>query len=209
MNSSYKNLRSEGVKRQKITEENYIERLRLKDERALEYVIDEYSGLLYSILRKNLVLIPDKIDECFDDILMKVWDNADKYNEDLSSFKGWIAAIARYQSIDYLRKAKRENSGRITEYLEEGLIEPGGLDVRLRLIEETISDESEQILSCLSPSDRELFKRLFIDEEDINNISNDMGISKPLIYNRVSRGKKKLRNILRNNKETAYEAKII
>ena len=197
------------MKRQKITEENYIERLRLKDERALEYVIDEYSGLLYSILRKNLVLIPDKIDECFDDILIKVWDNADKYNENISSFKGWIAAIARYQSIDYLRKAKRENNGRITEYLEEGLIEPGEVDVRLRLIEETISDESEQILACLSPSDRELFKRLFIDEEDINNVSVEMGISKPLIYNRVSRGKKKIRKFFGNNKENAYEAKII
>ena len=82
------------MKTKQITEDNYIERLRQKDEQALEYVIDEYSGLLYSILRKNLVTIPDKVDECIDDVLMKIWTHIEDYDENICSFKGWIAASA-------------------------------------------------------------------------------------------------------------------
>ena len=193
----------------RITEDNYIERLRLRDERALEYVIDEYSGLLYSILRKSLVTIPDKVDECIDDVLMKIWTHIEDYDENICSFKGWIAAIARYQSIDYLRKATREDRGGKKEYIEDGLVEPGSLDSRLSQIEETIDDEIEQILSCLAPDDRELFRRLYIEEDDIDNVSKDLGMSKPLLYSRVSRGKKKLRKFFGNKKENAYEANII
>ena len=197
------------MKTKQITEDNYIERLRQKDEQALEYVIDEYSGLLYSILRKNLVTIPDKVDECIDDVLMKIWTHIEDYDENICSFKGWIAAIARYQTIDYLRKAKREDKGGMKEYIEDGLVEPGSLDFRLRQIEETIDDETEQILSCLAPDDREIFRRLYIEEDDIDSISNELGISKPLLYSRVSRGKKKLRSIFGNKKENAYERNVI
>ena len=89
----------------RITEKNYIERLRKKDEAALEYVIERYGGLLYSILRKKLTLLPDKVDECFDDVLLKAWEHINDYDENKCEFKGWLAAIARYQAIDYLRKA--------------------------------------------------------------------------------------------------------
>ena len=95
------------------------------------------------------------------------------------------------------------------EYIEDGLVEPGSLDFRLRQIEETIDDETEQILSCLAPDDREIFRRLYVEEDDIDSISNELGISKPLLYSRVSRGKKKLRSFFGNKKENAYERNVI
>ena len=70
------------VYKPKITDNNFVERLRAKDERALEFIIEKYGGLLYSIIRKKLSLIPDMVDECFDDVLMKAWDHADDYDED-------------------------------------------------------------------------------------------------------------------------------
>ena len=194
--------------RSKITERNYIERLIAKDERALEYVIEHYSGLLYSIIRKNLAMLPDKIDECFDDVLLKIWDHADCYDPQISSFKGWISAIARYLTINYLKKAKRETKGFTKEYLEQNVIEPGKLDENLLYIEETLDDETENILSCLSPVDKELFRRLIIEDEDIEDVSKDLDMSKNVIYNRVSRGKKKIRKIF-DIKEARYESEAI
>ena len=72
-------LRSEGVNKRRINDDNYIEQLRAKNERALEYVVERYGGLLYSILRKKLYLIPDKVDECFDDVLLKVWEHSEDF----------------------------------------------------------------------------------------------------------------------------------
>lgn len=193
--------------RSKITERNYIERLIAKDERALEYVIERYSGLLYSILRKNLAMLPDKFDECFDDVLLKIWDHADCYDPKISSFKGWISAIARYQSLNYLRTAKRENKGFTKEYLDQNIKEPGKADENLLSIEETLNDETNEILSCLSPVDKELFKRLIIEGEDIEDVSKDLDMSKATIYNRVSRGRKKIRTTYK--KEAHYESEAI
>ena len=169
----------------KINETNYIDRLRAKDERALEYVVAQYGGLLYSILHKYLHLIPDDIDECFDDVMMKVWENASKFDEERSSFKNWLAAIARYQSIDYLRRAKREGVG--------------------ELIEDEIDDGTEEILGCLSPLDREIFRRHYIKGDSIEEVSDDMNMTKGQVYTRMSRGKKRLRDYYINSKESSYE----
>ena len=88
----------------KITDENFVERLRCKDERALEYIIERYGGLLYSIIRKKLSLIPDKVDECFDDVLMKVWDHAEDYDEAKCEF--FNAIVQAYVECGAAAKAK-------------------------------------------------------------------------------------------------------
>ena len=188
----------------RITEKNYIERLRKKDEAALEYVIERYGGLLYSILRKKLTLLPDKVDECFDDVLLKAWEHINDYDENKCEFKGWLAAIARYQAIDYLRKAKREEFGQMGQSLEDMPVEPGADDDRFRMLEESIDDETEKILACLNPEDREIFRRLYLEGDSIDDISRDMNLSKEQIYNHTSRGKKKIRNFYPIQKENIY-----
>ena len=189
----------------KINEKNYIDRLRAKDERALEYVVAQYGGLLYSILHKYLHLIPDDIDECFDDVMMKVWENASRFDEERSSFKNWLAAIARYQSIDYLRRAKREGVGENKISLDDSECETGTEDLMLKLIEDEIDDGTEEILGCLSPLDREIFRRHYIKGDSIEEVSDDMNMTKGQVYTRMSRGKKRLRDYYINCKESSYE----
>lgn len=188
----------------KITDNNFVERLRAKDERALEFIIEKYGGLLYSIIRKKLSLIPDMVDECFDDVLMKAWDHADEYDEDKCDFKGWLAAIARYQAIDYLRKAKREEFSQMGESLEDMANEPGFDDERFTRLEESIDSEFEQLVSCLSPEDREIFRRIYQKGESMDEISKDLNIPKDQLYNHTSRGKKKIRKNYLISKERKY-----
>lgn len=61
-------------------------------------------------------------------------------------------------------------------------------------IEQEFSEETQQMLSCLKPKDRELFLKLYIDEENMEEVSRSTGLTKPVIYNRLSRGKKRIRN---------------
>ena len=181
--------------KKRITDDNYIELLRRKDERALEYVVVKYGGLLRSILRNRLSLIPDMLDECFDDVLMKVWEHADDYDENRCEFKSWLAAIARYRAIDYLRKARREEEKMAGESIDDMVTEPGAADPRIAQIEDAIESEAEQMLSCLSPKDREIFKRIYIDGDSIEEVSRDMDMPKEQVYNHTSRSKKRLRKI--------------
>ena len=53
------------------------------------------------------------------------------------------------------------------------------------------------ILNCLKKEDREIFIKLYIEEKEIEDISLDTGLKKDVIYNRLSRGRRKMRNIFK------------
>ena len=58
-----------------------------------------------------------------------------------------------------------------------------------------ISRETQQMLDCLKPQDKDLFLRLYVEEQDMEEISRDTGMSRPVIYNHLSRGKRKIRKL--------------
>ena len=78
----------------KIGEKNYIRQLQLHNEKALMYVIDEYGGLLMAIIRKHLFRLPEKQEECFNDVLLKVWQNISEFDENLRTGRQPLHGIA-------------------------------------------------------------------------------------------------------------------
>ena len=65
------------------------------------------------------------------------------------------------------------------------------------MVEREISEEVEKMLSFLKPSDRELFLELYVEEKTVAQVSEETGIKKEVIYNRLSRGKEKIRRQFR------------
>lgn len=173
----------------RIGKHNYIRQLQLHNEKALIYVIDEYGGLLMAVIRKHLYALPESQEECFDDVLLKIWQNIASFDPDRNSFKNWAAAIAKYRAIDYLRQYQREAAA---VSIEDTVIAQED-SLLAAMIEQEISVETEKLLSCLKPSDRELFLKLYVEEQSMEQISQETGMKKEVIYNRVSRGKHKIR----------------
>lgn len=76
----------------------------------------------------------------------------------------------------------------------------------MKIIEEELSEEMEEMLSCLSPEDRELFMKLYVEEMEPEEVSRQTGMKKDVIYNRVSRGRRKIRKLFSTQKgEKSYE----
>ena len=173
----------------RIGEHNYIRQLQLHNENALLYVIDEYGGLLMSIIRKLLFGVPHRQEECFNDVLLKIWQNISDFDESKSTFKNWAAAIARYRAIDYLRQYKREIE---TVNIEDTIIVKENC-LLADMLNREISEEVEMMLYSLKPIDRELFLKLYVEEQPIEQVSRETGMKRDVIYNRLSRSKKKLR----------------
>lgn len=173
----------------KITEDNFIVQMKKGNEKALEYVIENYAWILKTVIKKHLFYLPNFYEECINDCLLSIWGNIDYYDSEKSSFKNWIGGIAKYKSIDYVRKYLKD--------LENENIEDMNLPVDDNTLKEIlskeISEETEKILSSLSEEDRRIFKELYIENKDIDEVSQDMGLDKSVLYNRLSRGKKKIR----------------
>ena len=186
----------------KINEDNFVEQLRFRNEKALEYVIDNYGRIVKSIVKKHLFSLQDYQEECINDVFLAVWENIESYRPMRSSFVNWIAGIARYKAIDYKRKyLNRIQTGNLED------VTAGEEDrEQMKIIEEELSEEMEEMLSCLSPEDRELFMKLYVEEMEPEEVSRQTGMKKDVIYNRVSRGRRKIRKLFSTQKgEKSYE----
>lgn len=176
----------------KINEENFIIHLKNRNEKALEYVIDNYGWIIKSIVRKHLYNLESYQQECINDILLGVWNNINSFNEEKSTFKNWVAGISKYKTIDYRRKYLKELENANLDDLELKVED----NSHIELTKKELSNDLEQMLSCLKNKDRELFIKLYVEDQDIDYISKEMGVKRDVIYNRVSRGKKSIKKYL-------------
>lgn len=178
----------------KITHESLVQELKRKNEDALHFVIDQYGGLIKSIVAHHLYRFNHVHDECIDDILLAVWNHIDSFNEKANSFKNWLAAISKYKAIDYKRKyiklAKKQQHG---DYeLEINRVNEEQLATKKEL-----SLETEALLEQLTPEDRQLFIDYYIDGKDTASLANELSVNKSVIHNRLSRGRRKLKGLKR------------
>jgi RNA polymerase sigma-70 factor, ECF subfamily len=177
----------------RITEDNFINQLKMKNEKALNYVLDQYGWIIKSTVKKHLYNLQTSQDECINDILMALWYNIDSFDETRGHFKNWLAGVAKFKCLDYKRK-----------YLKDFFYENiDDLDISVEdtvndeIIKNDLDEELEDMLGCLKDDDKDLFIKLYVEEKDINNISNQTGLKREVIYNRVSRGKRKIRSLFR------------
>ena len=56
----------------RINEDNFVEQLKFRNEKALEYVIDNYGRIVKSIVKKNLFSLQDYQEECINDVFLAV-----------------------------------------------------------------------------------------------------------------------------------------
>lgn len=171
----------------KITDKDLVTELRNRNEKALYLLIDTYGSLIKRIIRKHMQH-SDSWDECMDDILLSIWNNINSYCEDKNSFINWIAAISKYKSIDYQRKYQRV----LNKYANK---EIDSLPDTISSVNNELSIETERLLSHLNPTDRQLFLMHYVKDWSVDEISEKIGVKQSWIYNRLSRGRQKLRGI--------------
>lgn len=176
----------------KINEENFIRCLKKKNEKALDYVIDTYGGLIKFIVNKHLYSLQEYHDECINDILLAIWQGIEKYDSEKGDFKNWLAALSKYKCIAYQRKYLNL---KITYEELESVRLDGEDNIEKSIKEKEIKREIESLLDALKPRDKEMFIRYYINEEKISDIAKSNNVREEVIYNRISRGKKKIKAI--------------
>jgi RNA polymerase sigma-70 factor (ECF subfamily) len=175
----------------KITEENFILQMKNRNERALEYVIDNYGWIIKSIVKKHLYNLESHQQECINDILLGIWNNIDSFDQEKNTFKNWAAGISKYKTIDCRRKYLRDLENKNIDYVDIAVED----DVHKEVTKKEIEKDLDELLNCLKNEDKELFLKLYVEEQDISHISKETGLKREVIYNRLSRGKRKLKKM--------------
>lgn len=170
-------------------EQDLVRRIKNRDETALLEVIDDYAPLLKSLIYKKLSFLPDEVEEVMNDTFLKIWDNIEQFDENKGTFRNWICAIANYRAVDRLRASYKKNN---TLPLREDILMDKGNPEEIVLAMELFNGLLE-LLENLKDEDQEIFIDLFFEGMSYEEISIKYDISISNLYNRVSRGNKRLK----------------
>lgn len=171
-----------------------IKYIKRKNEKGLELLLQKYGGLIRSIVRKHLTNLFYYEDECLDDILISIWENINSF-ELTGSFKNWIAVISKFKAIDYKRKYLKLNN---FDDIDEVIISDKRNFVD-EIIYNEFKEEVQSLLNNLNVKDKEIFIKYYMEDKSTEHIAKELGIPKTQIYNKLSRGRKKLFTIIKNN----------
>lgn len=58
-----------------------------KDEKALEFLIEEYGWIVKTVVSKHLYKFESLQEECINDIFLGIWNNIEKYDSKKASLK--------------------------------------------------------------------------------------------------------------------------
>ena len=152
--------------------------------KGMEMLIDNYNGLLTSVVRKHINPVLNYEEECISDVLFAIWENIEGFNNKENSFKNWICAIAKYKAIDY----KRKYISKISEELDSNILY---IDENFYKLD--MEEEINELLSSLNYKDKELFKRYYLNGDELEEIAKDTNTNVPALHSRLSRGRKKIR----------------
>lgn len=160
-----------------------IQLIQSHDEQGIQLLLQQYGGLMKSICKKNLYHFDSHLDECINDCLFGIWNNIHQFDASKNSFKNWICVIAKYQSIDMLRKYQKDKA---TETLGNNIVY---LDKGLKLYEQAWFD----LIKDLSEVDQQILTMIYLEGYKPEEVAAMLGQKTSNIYNRVSRAKTKLK----------------
>ena len=164
-----------------------MQQIQLKNEEALTYLVKTHGSLLNGIIRKYLFHQNQDIEECFADVLVSIWYHIDSFNPNKNEFKQWIAAIAKYKAIDYLRK------------LESSKKHASNREVNDRLaVQSSITPHNEltDLLNQLTVTEQMIFHKYYVEGVPTEEIASELQVKSSSIHNRLSRGRKKLKSYI-------------
>lgn len=64
-----------------------IKYIKNKNQKGMEILIDQYNGLITSVIRYQLGSLINYEEECVSDTLLAIWDNVEGFDQDKNTFK--------------------------------------------------------------------------------------------------------------------------
>lgn len=93
---------------QYLSEDDLVELLQKRDQRAFHYLYDNYAGALYGVI---LRVVSDKnnADEVLQDTFVKIWNHGHQFDQGKGRLYTWMLNIARNTGIDYIKSKRARN----------------------------------------------------------------------------------------------------
>jgi RNA polymerase sigma-70 factor (ECF subfamily) len=171
-------------------DEQALEKLVKKDENAFHVFYNNSARIFFRYIKSKSYISEAQAEDLVSELYVKIWNNLHTYKFD-HSFETRCWTILRNMMTDNFRKIKEES---LSEYESS---EHHFEDDVLNITEQNRSYERiSWALSGLDELTAEIIHLKFIEEQSYEEISTILNISQDTIRQRLSRGLKKIKEIL-------------
>ncbi|MBQ6115999.1 MAG: sigma-70 family RNA polymerase sigma factor [Oscillospiraceae bacterium] len=173
-----------------------IELLRRDPERGFRQLTDQYTGLVWSVVRARLgeAGTREDVEECVSDAFAAFYLSLDRMDPDSGTVKAYLCAIARHKAIDRCEALVR--SGGVLSLEAES--ERAALADEFSVEEAFISAQRRraviEAVAALGYPDREIIVRKFLLGESSRSVAEDLGMTVSAVDTRTHRALKRLRS---------------
>ncbi len=160
------------------------------DDDSFRSIVEKYQGLVYAICF-NITGHRQEAENLAQETFIQVYRSLSRYEN--KGFKSWIGKIATNKAIDWKRKRRLENEGKVV-YLED--IEEISTESNL-IDDELIKKENTKKLLELCNKLPDIYStvliKFYIQSKSYNEISKEDGISVKTVESRLYRAKNAIR----------------
>ncbi len=176
-----------------IDDKRLTKRLAQSDESAFREIVDVYSRYVGAVIANQLRDFENitVIEELSADVFFELWRNRDRLNT--SHLRGWLSAVARNKSKNYIRSQKLVCES-LDENSAENLIDAP--DFFSDLEKEEQAREISSAIKKLRKQERETLLRYYYYNQTVTQISEETGANVATVKTRLRRGRDNLRQIL-------------
>ena len=170
-------------------DQSYISGLRRRDSKVYEVVFKKYYPLLVVFVVRHIG-DEDVAKDIVQDIFFKLFERGHSLPDNFQ-LKSWFYRVARNAAVDYLRHLQVEDKYKFL--MAEGMIHIPDIDEE---IDEQVYAKVNLAIESLPEQCRLIIKLNVLEGKKYQEIAEELGITINTIRTQVSRGYKKLREIL-------------
>lgn len=175
-------------------EANLLRQMARGDDKSFNSIYKAYQGTIYLFVLK-FVKSPDLAEDLTQEIFIRIWERREEIVK-IESFAAWLFIVSRNHTLNFLKKASKENSAK-AEMLR--YYKPVQKNAEDQLISTEYNQFISVVLSNLPPQTREVFRLCREENKSYDEVAALLGISRHAVKKHIVRSNKKFKDLLGNN----------
>lgn len=164
-----------------MTDKELVTLLKQDQERGMEKIIEQHTGLLWTVASQYLS-VPEDVKDCVNDTFVEFFYNCERFDSEKGSLKGYLAAITKHLAV---RRYWENRQNETAEYKQVDQAEDP-----FSYLEQ--QEELNAALKSLDPLDEKIIRLKYYGGMTAEEIAASLGLPYETVKKRHQRSLKKL-----------------